>query len=325
MMHKSLCIILLNYKNEADTVSCVKSVLDSDCSELPYIVVVDNSSSETHLDEKLRFYPDIQVLFPNRNLGFAEGNNFGIRWVRKHVNFNFLLILNNDTLLWRNAISIMISYAVRHPETDFFAPCIITSDSPPRIWYAGGEINNCLMTPRINFIGKDYNYVQLRDCNTEFVSGCAVLISANGNDLDENLFDPYFFMYDEDVDLSLNIIERGGHISFIRDAVIVHKCQGSQLSESKKKINQLSPDNSNLVFYLRHTINNRFYIIDKHYTGINRLEIKLCIISYWLLKSVQFGIHLRFKAAFTVIFEIISYSFCKRNNHICSDNLLPMG
>jgi GT2 family glycosyltransferase len=311
-IHKKLCIIILNYNNELDTIACVTSVYDSENIELPFIIIVDNSNKKSQFNDRLEFYPVLKILAPEKNLGFAEGNNYGIRWALDNMIFDFLFILNNDTLLKKDTLFKMLSYAFENPQVTVFTPCIVTAETPPRIWYAGGELNHCRITPRVNHIEEIFNDSVLTDSKTEFASGCAFMVSQAMYDFREALFDPYFFIYDEDVEFSLRLSKSGRIIDFISEAIVIHKCQGSQQKGPSKKINQLSPGNVNLLFYLRNTIRNRFYIIDKHFLGTGRISRKICIVSYWLLKSIQYAMHFRFKAAFVVIFEILSYNLGKK-------------
>jgi GT2 family glycosyltransferase len=167
------------------------------------------------------------------------------------------------------------------------------------------------MTPRINHIEENFGDSVLADSETGFASGCAFMISYKMYDFSESLFDPYFFIYDEDVELSIRLLKKGKVIAFVSEAIVVHKCQGSQQHDSEKRINQLSPGSKNLLFYLRHTIRNRYYIINKHFTGSDRFGKKIKIILYWIMKSCQFALHFNFKASITVIREILRYSFSK--------------
>jgi len=304
-IHKDLCIIILNYFNDQDTIECVRSVFSSEEIDPPFIVVVDNSDGKSRLFEHLNFYPFLKILIPEKNLGFGMGNNLGIKWAADHLCFKYLMILNNDTLLETLSLARMLSFAENNQSVALFAPCIITSDESPRIWYAGGGMNSCRITPVINFIEVPYSDVILCDSLTEFASGCAMMISSEKIDFSQPLFDPVFFMYDEDVELSLRLVKSGMTMAFISGAIVVHKCQGSQKSNDKKKINQLSPDNINLLFYLKNTIKNRFYILDKHFAGSERFFRKICLSIYWLLKSFQFVCHFRFRAFITVLSGIM--------------------
>lgn len=312
---KELCIIILNYNNDSDTIACVTSVYKSENIDLPFIIIVNNSDNESKLDNGIEFYPDIEVLTPEKNLGFAEGNNYGIRWALNNLTFNFLLVLNNDTILKKDTLSKMLAYTHKNPSVTVVAPCIITAEEPPRIWYAGGKLNNVNMTPIIDHIEENFSVSDLKDSYTEFASGCAFIISKKMYDFSKDLFDPYFFIYDEDVELSMRLLKQGKIIAFIREAIVIHKCQGSQQPGIQKRINQLSPSGKNLLFYLKHTIRNRYYIICKHFKGFDRFGKMFRITLYWLMKSVQFAMHFKFKAATLVIVEIMRFSFNKTKLH----------
>ena len=149
-----VCIVLLNYFNNEVTLDCVRSVLGSDLEELPFIVVVDNSNKSSALEEDLNFYPDIKYLFPGKNLGFARGVNHGIGWAGENLGFEYLFILNNDTILANDTIGKLITAAKKNPSVTIFTPCVITEEPEPRIWNAGGRMNYFRMTPLINNIGK---------------------------------------------------------------------------------------------------------------------------------------------------------------------------
>jgi GT2 family glycosyltransferase len=299
----------LNYNNNNDTIDCVSSVYNSENIELPFVVVINNSDNESHLVDALGSYTDLKVLFPGKNLGFSKGNNFGIKWALENLNFDFLMVLNNDTLLQKDTLHKLISYANNNPEVTLFAPCIITAEEPPRIWYAGGDLKYSRMTARISHIEEHFGDLILINSVTRFASGCAFMISHKMYDFNEPLFDPNFFIYDEDVELSLRLLKNKKVIQFVSDAIVIHKCQGSQHHETQKIINQLSPRSRNLLFYLEHTIRNRYYIISKHFHGFEKFRRKLEVTFYWILKSCEYALHFNLRASSVVINKILKYSY----------------
>jgi GT2 family glycosyltransferase len=301
---EKVCIILLTYFNNGDTIGCVRSVLASSPDECPFIVVVDNSDVRSTLEEDLSFYPDLKYLFPGTNMGFAGGVNYGVGWAIENLTFEYLFILNNDTVLASDTLRKLIMTAEANSSVTIFAPCIITDEQEPRIWYAGGKMNFYRMTPVISNIGKIFRESDLKNELTSFASGCAMFLAADKVDLKKGLFDPFFFMYDEDVELTMRIHKTGGSIYFVSDSLVTHKCQGSQQKETGKKINQLAPGNLNLNFYLENTIKNRYYIIDRYFRGVKRLELFFTLTGYWLLKCLQFFLNFNFKASGKVLKEL---------------------
>ena len=301
-----LCILIINYGDSKDIKECIKSILDSDLNHLSFIVIVDNNAVNSDLENILNFYPYVKILNPERNLGFAKGNNFGFTWISKNIDFDYLLLLNSDTLLKNDTLSILLENADYLPEYKVFTPLIITDSSVPRIWYAGGNINWIKVTPVINRIGTIFSDYFIKSGPTCFASGCAILFRKNYFYNREKIFDPFFFMYDEDFDLCIELLENNDVIWFVSNAIVIHKCQGSQNTGGvSKPINQLSPGNPNLNFYLENTIPNRYYIVLKHFRGIKKLLINLSLTFYWLLKTVQYFINLNFSGGFTVIKAIM--------------------
>ncbi len=99
-MHTRLGIIILNYKNCGETIDCVLSALKQQ-GEGYEIVVVDNGSNDGSYEAlKMLFeeIPHVTVKRLKKNLGFARGNNCGIRYVRSHYGAENCFICNSDVV-----------------------------------------------------------------------------------------------------------------------------------------------------------------------------------------------------------------------------------
>ena len=278
-------IVLVNYNNKIDTIDCVKSIKKSTEIELPYVVVVDNNSSNILYKSDLAFYPNLKIIYQQENSGFGKANNIGIDWILDNLETNYIFLLNNDTEVEPNSIIKLIDNFPKKNGTVMISPKILTFEKLPKIWYGGGFFNFNKMSVNINNYGQlDHN---LNSGYVDFASGCAMFfkteyLESNGG-IDSN-----FFMYDEDVDLCFRIKKQGSKIFFTNESIIFHKCQGSQKENLKKDMNQLHPDNPNWKFYLSLTIPNRFYIIDKHFFYLDKIRKKIVLTSYWLAKAFQY-------------------------------------
>ena len=93
--YPSIAIVILNWNNYPDTKKCLDSL-----SKLTYqnttIILVDNGSQDDSNRLLKEEYPDITILELPKNLGFAGGTNFGIKYALKN-SFKHILLLNNDT------------------------------------------------------------------------------------------------------------------------------------------------------------------------------------------------------------------------------------
>ena len=92
-VEKVLSIITINYNGLKDTCELIES-LPADDKSLE-VIIVDNASTQDEASEIERRFPHITVIRSDRNLGFAGGNNLGI----KAAHGKYLFFLNNDTLL----------------------------------------------------------------------------------------------------------------------------------------------------------------------------------------------------------------------------------
>lgn len=99
-MSKKTSVIIINYNTFQLTYDCIKSVYNNTKTNLIEIVLVDNASTERNPDDFLIDFPELILLKMKQNLGFAKGNNEGI----KMASGDLILLLNSDTVLINSAI-----------------------------------------------------------------------------------------------------------------------------------------------------------------------------------------------------------------------------
>jgi GT2 family glycosyltransferase len=95
-------VIILNYNKPGYTFKCVESILRFTRSVSFEIIVVDNGSTIGDIEKITELSPKVRLLKSSINLGFSKGNNLGI----SHCKGETILLLNNDTVLINDAISI---------------------------------------------------------------------------------------------------------------------------------------------------------------------------------------------------------------------------
>jgi len=133
---KKLGIIILNYNGLNDTIQLLNSIWDTVLDIEYSLIVVDNASDNGDGDWLETTYgKQIIVIKSPFNCGYAAGNNLGLRYAIQN-GFEYLCILNNDTIITEDFFSDCISYIDNHPNVAFVSPAVV--DANYRIQSMGG-------------------------------------------------------------------------------------------------------------------------------------------------------------------------------------------
>jgi GT2 family glycosyltransferase len=225
-----LWVIVLNWNDWSSTAACVESIgnsLDHSHARIDLtIAVVDNGSTDTAPAEFYEAFGSVVIIENPVNLGYGGGNNVGIRRALGS-SADYVLILNNDTIVESGALSAMLRAAAATPSDSSYVvvPEIRYLEEPQTLWYRGGGYERYLAKPKQWGIGQPASaYVSPPERPT-FATGCALLVPAQ-TFRNVGLFREDYFLYWEDVEFSLRLLEEGGTIVVCRDAVVLHRCGG---------------------------------------------------------------------------------------------------
>jgi GT2 family glycosyltransferase len=216
--------VVLNWNGTDDTVACVRSLLELAHPALE-ILVVDNGS-RTPPDAALAAARlDVPVVHSTVNLGYAGGNNLGIRWALER-GAEFVWILNNDAVIQAGALAPLLESAHRLPRAGVFGSLVLRGDDPSRIWVAWGRVT--WRQSLIELVGEDAKdgaeFHEERD--VEWIPGCALLFRADAL-REVGGFDEEFFAYHEDVDWAARAKSRGWSCRYVPNSRVVHHIHGS--------------------------------------------------------------------------------------------------
>lgn len=275
-----IVVVLVNYHNSGDTVTCIESILsNSNCSLK--IVVVDNSvPKDLSLESLVLINDEIEVIFNNENVGFGKANNIGIEWAKNHIYFNYLFLLNNDTIIQSDTLDVLTETLIANPSAGIATCRINFYDHPDLIWYDGASINYQKGWPQITNYKKNVNDIVPRGaCEVEFVSGCAMMFTRESIESIGGFY-PYFFMYCEDLELSIRAAELGWKLIYSDKTTILHKVQGSIKEENSKSRNTIGmhPRNPNIHFLFYHMKSNQYHTMRLH---MSRLEFRKFRVYFW--------------------------------------------
>lgn len=236
----SACIVLYHAPESVlDTVQCLEA------SDLPIsLYVVDNSPEDT-MAERIRWScPGAEILPQRANLGFGKGNNA----VLPHLKSCYHLLVNPDVTFPPDLISQMVSYMDAHPEISILTPRVFSPDGteqflpkkqPTLHYLLGGrleKLGGCFRAWRAEYtLEKEQVAIPTA---VGFATGCFLLIRTSVF-RQLNGFDPRFFLYQEDSDLSRRAMEIGP-IVYHPDMCITHAWARENTHTLKGNLRQVS-------------------------------------------------------------------------------------
>jgi GT2 family glycosyltransferase len=213
-------VVILAWNGREDAVACLESVDALDWDEITTILV-DNGSTDGVGDVIRERFPHVRVIRSERNLGFAGGNNVGLR-AAQDAGADYVLMLNQDTLIDRGAVRELVSVAESRPDAGALCPLIYYMDPPDLIWFAGARFD-----PRRGHNGRHIGYQEqdrgqydgVRE--TGRATGAAIFVPTRVLDevgpLDERLF-----LHVEDVEWSLRMRAAGYRVLMVPSARVWH-------------------------------------------------------------------------------------------------------
>ena len=242
-----LSIITVNYNGLKDTCALIESIPFNENME---VIVVDNASklNETSIIQKQ--FPQVKVIRSDKNLGFAGGNNLGM----KAAKGKYIFLINNDTLFKDFNVESLINRLEASPNIGIVCPKIRFAWGTSPIQYAGYTPLSKI-TVRNQAIGYgeedkgQYNTAH----STPYAHGAAMLIKRNAIE-EVGLMPEEFFLYYEEIDWSMMFTRAGYEIWYDPACAIYHK-------ES-----QSTGQNSPLrIYYMTH---NRLLLVKRNWHGI---------------------------------------------------------
>jgi GT2 family glycosyltransferase len=269
-------VIVLNWNCRDDTIECLHSLTSLTYPDYETIVV-DNGSTDGSPEAIREAFPEVQLLTNPDNLGFARGNNVGMRQALSGEAAYFF-VLNNDTIVDPALLDELVATAEADSRIGVVGPKIYYYNQRDRLWYAGAKEQWLRRIPAT--VGLDEldrgQYDQL--CETAFVYGTAMLIRRQV--LEEiGLFDEEFFAYHEDADFCIRARQAGYRCTYNPRGVVWHKVSASTRATS------------HVQDYLRGQHRILFFV--KHLRGIRLLLVlfyelyRLAKVWIWRLRDGQ--------------------------------------
>jgi GT2 family glycosyltransferase len=212
-------VLVLTWGRFDETVECLESLRRVRYAAL-HVLVVDNASGGDYVPRLQERFPEIEIVASPVNLGYAGGNNLGLRHaIAKGA--AFVLVLNNDTVVDPDLVAALVAAAEKEPRIAAVGARVMQMENPDRVYCVGGHLT--WNPPLIQLEGLDATAPEVsKPCDMGMVAGCAVLFRAVAL-RHIGFFDERFFAYHEDVDWCTRAREAGHRVVYEPTAVIHHR------------------------------------------------------------------------------------------------------
>lgn len=219
-------VLVVNWNGRSHLSNCLPSLQETRYPNFR-ITVLDNGSTDGSIDWLQATYPRVGVVALGQNLGFAAANNAGLRKAMA-AGARYAVILNNDTRVDPHWLEALVTAA----EVD---PAIAICQARQRTWDGSNEILFRLIPAWAEAEQKRVPVtVPGPAAPTAFASGCAMLVRCSALE-HIGLFDERYFMYVEDVDLTLRAWIAGYQVMDVPAAIVYHRMTGSS-SDSEQRM-----------------------------------------------------------------------------------------
>jgi GT2 family glycosyltransferase len=240
-------VLVINWNGKKWLQGCLSSILLQEMEKDFEVILIDNGSTDGSVDYVKSRFPQVKVVELDRNYGFAEGNNRGV----EYASGEYLIFVNMDIEVYSEWLAKIVRAADQHPEYK-----ILCSMGFP------DSENNFVRT--VNAIGDAVLGVKCERDITDslFAWGGGFLIRKKWLNKVGYLFDPYYFCYAEDLELSLRTILLGGRIGYVKDSKIWHFGGGSDINS--EFANYLDLRNKLFTYYKMLSIQNFVRLCSAH-------------------------------------------------------------
>lgn len=253
-------IIIVNYNTKDLTLDCIRSIIEYTKGIKYEIIVVDNASSDESVNFIMDYYPNINIIKSENNIGFGRANNLG----SKSAKGKYLFFLNSDCLLIENAIKNMFDYFESNNSNinrlGAVGCSLLDKNYNPNLSYnyfptpanqiksnIAGLLEKILKKNNFRMKG-GANYKLNKDGEVEYINGADLFVPRNVfNQL--NGFDSSFFMYYEETDLQKRMSEKSLKRVILSNVRILHFGGGSTPKKLSSKTIYID---SNLKYMRKH-------------------------------------------------------------------------
>ena len=229
-----VALVVLSWNGREDTLSCLDSLSRVSYQPLT-VIVVDNGSDDGTGDAVREAHPQVDLVRSEENLGFAGGNNLGVRRALE-LGADHVMLLNNDTTVDPGFIEPLVEELERRPDAGAVSPLILYAEPDDLIWFAGATFD-----PRKGHNGRHWGYRERANVSagetyeTGRITGCAMLVPRRVWE-QVGLLDDELFLHVEDTEWCVRAGRHGYRFYVVPVSRIWHRVSAATGSEESPTI-----------------------------------------------------------------------------------------
>src|SRR5258708_2254210 len=214
MGQPKVAIVVLNTNHKADTLGCLLTI-ERNTYVNRTVIVLDNASTDGSVQAIEENFPWALIVPLTKNLGYAGNNNAGIQLALEQ-GADWVLVLNEDTLLDPECLAQLVAAGEAEPRIGIVGPMVYHHDEPRVIQSAGGQLNRHWEATHLGQNEDDRGqFAALHD--VDYISGCAILVR-RGVVQQVGMLDERFYYYWEETEWCLRARQHGWRIVHVPTA-----------------------------------------------------------------------------------------------------------
>lgn len=246
VMSPKVFIVILNFNSFEDTEECLISLEKLDYNNYE-IIIIDNSSNDNSYDKLKKRFVKYNIIKSNENLGYANGNNIGIKYALES-GAEYICILNNDVIVERNFLDKIITVMKDKMDIGLAGPCICQYDHKNSIQAMGANIN--LYTGLTQGKYKNYKYSEIPHKNilVDYLGGACFICRREVFE-EIGLIPENYFLFFEETEFCYRASIKGYKLLCVYDSKVYHK--GSSTISKYKGLSYYFLNRNRVVFIRR--------------------------------------------------------------------------
>lgn len=242
--------VILNTNRRDDTLECLASLQQSTYKN-HRIIVLDNHSTDDSVEAIRTSFPSVQIIELTENRGYAGNNNVGIQ-AALDQRADWVLVLNEDTILAPDCLEKMVALGESDPQIGMVGPMVYHHDEPDVIQSAGGFMNRHWEAGHWGKDEKDRGQFS-EPRSVEWLTGCSILVRRAVIE-QVGMLDEKFFIYFEETEWCVRA-RKGGWL-------LIHLPQAKLWHKGVKRDYKPKPS------FTYYCTRNRFYMLRKHHAPL---------------------------------------------------------